>query len=82
MLDDKNKKQFTAYARYSGIGLQMLLIIGLGTFIGVKLDSKFPNKHNLYTVFFSLGSVIIAIYFVIRQILAISKEEKKEEEQE
>ena len=31
MAGDKNKKQLTAYAKYSGIGLQMLLIIGLGT---------------------------------------------------
>ena len=82
MLSDKNKQQFKAYGRYSSIGLQMLLIIGLGTFAGVKLDSHFPNKHNLYTVFFSLGSVIIAIYYVIKRILAIAKEEKEAEKQE
>lgn len=82
MLEDKNKKQFSAYARYSGIGLQMILIIGLGTFTGVKLNSHFPNKHNLYTVFFSLGSVIIAIYYVIKRILAIANEENNSEEQQ
>lgn len=82
MLNDKNKKQFSAYARYSGIGLQMLLIIGLGTFAGVKLDAKYPNKHNLYTVFFSLGSVLIAIYYVIKRILSIAKEEKETENEE
>ena len=82
MLDNKNKKTFTSYAKYSGIGLQMLLIIGLGTFTGVELDSRFPNNHNLYTVFFSLGSVILAIYYVIKRILAISNEEKKVESQE
>lgn len=76
MLDTKNKKQLTSYARYSSIGIQMLAIIGLGTFAGVKLDEKYPNKHTLFTVFFSLVSVLIAIFYVIKRILAIAKEEK------
>ena len=79
MTGDKNKKQLTAYAKYSGIGLQMLLIIGLGTFACVKLDEKFPNKHNLYTVFLSLASVLVAIFYVVKRILALTKEDKDEE---
>ena len=78
MLNDQNKKPMAAYARYSSIGLQMIVIIGLGTFAGVKLDEKYPNKNNLFTVFFSLASVLIAIYYVIKRILAMAKEEKEE----
>lgn len=65
-----------AYARYSSIGLQMLIIIALGTFGGVKLDEKYPNKHNLFTVIFSLLSVLIAIFYVVKRILSITKEEE------
>ncbi|PTM06951.1 MAG: hypothetical protein DA407_11065 [Bacteroidetes bacterium] len=52
----------------------MFAIIGIGTFIGVKLDESYPNKHNLYTLILSLSSVILSIVYVIRRIIASSKE--------
>jgi len=53
----------------------MIAIIGIGAFVGVKLDDAFPNEHNLYTIILSLVFVIFAIVFVIRRIIAISKED-------
>ena len=79
MSNDRNKKPMATYARYSSIGIQTLVIIGLGTFAGVKLDEKYPNKYNLSTVIFSLLSVLIAIFYVVKRILSIAKEEKEEE---
>ena len=79
MLNDYNKKPMLAYARYSSIAIQMLLIIGLGTFSGVQLDKNYPNKNNLFTVVFSLCSVLIAIFYVIKRILSLAKEQKDEE---
>ena len=52
----------------------MFAIIGIGSFIGVKLDEKFPNTHNLYTIILSLSSVIMAIVLVIEQITSASKD--------
>jgi uncharacterized membrane protein YqgA involved in biofilm formation len=75
-LQDQNQgKQLNSYARFSGIAIQMLAIIIAGTFIGVKLDEKFPNEHDLCTLAFSLSSVIIAIIYVIRRIIAASKKD-------
>jgi len=54
----------------------MFAIIAAGTFIGYKLDEKYPNEHNLYTLAGSLSSVIISIIYIIRRIIAISKEDK------
>lgn len=68
--------QHSSYARFSGIAFQMIAIIAVGTFIGVKLDEKFPNKYNLYTLIFTLSSVIISIVYVIRRIIAASKDTK------
>ncbi|WP_420323057.1 AtpZ/AtpI family protein [Flagellimonas sp.] len=51
----------------------MIAIIGGGTYLGVFLDEKFPNKHSIYTVICSLFAVLISIYFVIRQIIKMSK---------
>jgi len=76
MSNQKSKKPLkNNYARFSGIAIQMFVIIGLGTYAGLKLDENYPNKHNLYTVGFSLGSVILAIIFVIKRILAASKDD-------
>ena len=69
------KDKLNSYARFSGIAIQMFAIIGIGTFIGVKLDEKYPNKHNLYTVILSLASVIMSIVYVIRRIIAGSKDD-------
>lgn len=73
----KPKKQLNTYARFSGIAVQMFAIIGVGTYIGVKLDQKYPNKDNLYTLTLSLTSVIASIIYVIRRIIAASKSEDK-----
>ncbi|KRP30519.1 MAG: hypothetical protein ABS28_03675 [Cryomorphaceae bacterium BACL22 MAG-120619-bin32] len=74
---DDQKKPLNSYARYSGLAIQMLAIIGVGTFIGIKVDEKFPNKHKLFTLVASLSSVIIAIFVVIRTIVSTSKEKNK-----
>ncbi|WP_296316083.1 AtpZ/AtpI family protein [Winogradskyella sp. UBA3174] len=70
------KNKLNSYTHFSGIAIQMFAIIGIGTFVGVKLDEKYPNKHNLFTLTLSLGSVIMSIVYVIRRIIAGSKENK------
>lgn len=55
----------------------MFAIIAVGTFIGVKLDENYPNEHNLYTLILTLGSVIMSIVYVIRRIIAASKDDNK-----
>lgn len=69
--DQYNKKkvnQLNAYARFSAIGFQMIAIIGLGVFAGVKLDENYPNKYKLFTIILSLLAIAMALYSVIRQV--------------
>lgn len=75
----KNKKQnnqLNSYARFSGIAFQMIAIIGLGTFGGIKLDEIYPNDYQAYTLILSLGSIAIAIYVVIRRVTNFSKKQE------
>ena len=60
----------------SAIGVQMAAIIAVGTFVGVTLDEKHPNDTNIFTLIGSLFSVILSIYFVIRRVISVSKDDK------
>jgi len=54
----------------------MVAIIAVGTFIGVKLDETYPNKNNLFTLIITLTSVVTSIYYVIRRVISVSKDDK------
>ena len=70
--DDKEKKQFLNYAHYSVIAFQMVFVILLGTWGGIKLDSKFSTKP-IFTITLSLASVFLAIYIAIKDVIKSSK---------
>lgn len=75
----KNKKAIESYMKYSGMGVQMALVIAAGSFAGVYLD-KYLETKPLFVVIGSLGAVFLALYLFIRQILAESPPEDQEEE--
>ncbi|MFH2142699.1 MAG: AtpZ/AtpI family protein [Bacteroidota bacterium] len=64
----KNNR-INTYAKYSGLAFQMAIIIGGGTYGGVLLDKNSEREFQLYTLIFSLLSVFIALYLVIKQVL-------------
>ncbi|RCT53668.1 AtpZ/AtpI family protein [Winogradskyella sp. KYW1333] len=70
--DQKNR--LNSYSRLSGLVIQMIAIIGVGTFAGIKLDEAYPNEKNLCTLGLTLAGVILSIVYVIRRIIASSKE--------
>lgn len=55
--------------RYSSMGTQMLIIIGLGVFSGYYLDKHFQFKVPVFTLILSLSSVAAAIYLSIKDFL-------------
>ena len=69
----KPKERLNAFARFSGIGFQMIIIIGLGVYAGVQLDKNYPNKYSLFTIICSLAAIAIALYTVIKQVTDFSK---------
>lgn len=64
-------------AALSGLALQMSVIIAVGTIFGIYLDDKFPNKNNIFSLFLTLFSVLISVFYVILRINRISKKENK-----
>lgn len=62
-----NLKNVNNFAKFSGIAFEMLGIIVLGVWGGLKLDAWLDTKP-LLTVVLSLGSVAAAIYQMIVKI--------------
>jgi len=70
-MDKKNQKKnyLNNYARYSSIAFQMLFIILLGVFGGIKIDEWLDLSFPVFTVILSILAVVAAIYYVTREFL-------------
>jgi hypothetical protein len=68
------QKPLNSYAKYSGIGIQMILIIGGGCYGGFKLDEHFKNTETpVFTIILSLLSIGLAMYVVLKDFIAPKK---------
>ena len=65
----QTQKQFNAYAKYSSLAVQMLVIIGGGTYGGFRLDKYIGWKFPVFTVVLSLLSVTAAIWYSVKDLL-------------
>lgn len=72
----KQEKQLNPYIRFTSVAIQMIIIICGFSFFGNWLDGKFKNSYSLFTVIFSLIGVISALYLVIKQVMAMNKNDK------
>jgi len=66
--EENEEKKGNAAAKYSAIGFQMIITIGLFTFIGYKIDDYRGSNNRLITAGFALAGVAIALYQVIKQV--------------
>lgn len=67
--EQKEKKALKAYARYSSIAFQMLVIILAGVFGGRELDRWLDLGFPAFTLSFTILAVILAIYTVIKDLM-------------
>ncbi|OQY00289.1 MAG: hypothetical protein B6I20_09030 [Bacteroidetes bacterium 4572_117] len=65
----KSKTRVDNWIKYSGLSIQMVVIILLGFFGGLKLDEFLQWKYPVFTVLFALLSIFIALWLVIRDFL-------------
>ena len=75
-MDNKtpNKNNLNKWLVFMGIPFQMGIVIFLFTYFGIWLDEKYSNgSSSLFTIIFSLLSVFISLYNVIRQVKNINK---------
>ena len=73
------QKGYVKWARFTGIGLQLGATIYLGSILGKWLDERFPSESISYHNIVTLIAVFVSIYWVIRQVINITKEENEGE---
>ncbi len=65
----KPKKQFDDFIRYSSLAFEMLVIMVIGVFAGVKIDQWLELGFPAFTLGLMILSVAGAIYHAIRKFL-------------
>ena len=56
------------YQRFIGAAFQMLVTILLGVWLGQYLDGYFGFQKPWCTICFSLGSIVISLYALIKSL--------------
>jgi len=70
----KNKAAINAYMKYSGMGIQMALIITVLSYGGLLLDN-YLKTNPVFTVILSLSSVLLAMYVFIKAVIGQNNKE-------
>lgn len=65
----QKNKGLNDYARYSGMAFQMIAIILVATWGGIKLDKLAAFENPVFTVILSLLGVFAAIYFAVKDFI-------------
>ena len=66
---EKKKKQLTGVVKYSGLAFQMIVIILLVLYAGMKLDEYLEKEFPLFTIIGAFLGVILSLYFALKDLL-------------
>lgn len=74
----KPNNSLNQYARFSGIAIQMGVIIGVSAWGGKKLDEHYNLNKPYLTIVCSLVGVAFALYLIIREVIKMGKNDADE----
>jgi F0F1-type ATP synthase assembly protein I len=68
---EKNRDEYPlrTYSKYSGIAVQMVVVILVAVWGGIKLDELAGTEKPIFTAILSLLGVVAAIYTVIKDLI-------------
>jgi len=69
-----NEPRKSDYLRYSSLGFQMAITIGLGAWAGTYLDEKYQTEKPYYSIAIILLAIAIALYQVIKEVTSMSQD--------
>ncbi|WP_240975114.1 AtpZ/AtpI family protein [Chitinophaga fulva] len=62
----KPSKRNNPVMRYAGLAFQMMTTLGLGVFVGYKLDQKIGWRFPVFLIIFSLLALAILLWQIIK----------------
>jgi len=71
-MDDENRGKFDylkEYAKYSSLILQMIAMVAVGIWGGIKLDSLLEMKRPVFTIILTIITSFGAVYYLFRTLL-------------
>tara|TARA_B100000900_G_scaffold202805_1_gene171943 strand:+ start:1830 stop:2042 length:213 start_codon:yes stop_codon:yes gene_type:complete len=63
----QQKKQLNQYLKFSNLAIQMGIMIGLGSYIGLKIDEYFALAKT-FTISLSLAAIFGSLLYVINEV--------------
>ncbi len=66
--NNSNNKPNNSYLKFTGLGFQMIAIIGVFTFVGYKIDESFNHSMKWVTAILSLFGVFVSLYIVFKSL--------------
>lgn len=66
--NQEKQKQYNGYLKYSGLAIQMVVTIYLGSILGKYLDSLAGEASDTWFKIVTLLAVFISIFAIIRQV--------------
>lgn len=73
----KDSSSMSKFAKLSGLGIQMGLVIGGFAWLGTYLDDKYQSKTPWWTIGLSLFGVFAGLYLMIKEVLNMSKDDDR-----
>lgn len=65
---EEEGKAVNAYAKYTGLAVQMIVVIGAFAFAGYQIDEATRHQTKWVTAALSLTGVFVSLYLVIRSV--------------
>jgi F0F1-type ATP synthase assembly protein I len=70
MTKDQNRKSaLSDYGRYSSLAFQMIAIILVGVFGGVKLDQIVRWEFPVFTLVLTILAVLMSMYYAVKDLI-------------
>ncbi len=73
---DSKKSSGNKFLKFSGMTSQMGITIAGFAYGGHKLDESQKNETPVWTIVLSLTGIAIALYFVIKSVLNMTKDDE------
>lgn len=76
-MSPKKEPKKSDYLKYSSIGFQMAITIGLFAWLGNYLDEKYQTDDPYYSIACILFGIAVALYQVIKEVISLSKDDNE-----